>query len=212
MQYCSELVHGQPTAFSLGAPSLGVQNSISAVLDADGIAGTETVLVYTSDAPYGRALVMTANGDPTNSPVYDVYGWDYLGQKMVERFTLAGGGVVAVQGKKAFYRLEKWKVVAPSTAATTLDLGPNQILGLPYKGFIDWAKEDGVPIAALAGITLAAPVLTDPATAITGDPRGTYLGALTLNGVKEIIIGLQGDPWVNAAGNGGLHGIQHYAP
>ena len=54
------------------------------------------------------------------------------------------------------------------------------------------------------------PDLTDPATAITGEPRGAYDPIATLNGATEIIVGLVGDLAVNAAGNGGLHGIKHF--
>ena len=53
------------------------------------------------------------------------------------------------------------------------------------------------------------PVLTDPATATTGDPRGTYESITTLAGF-EIFVGMIGDNAVNASDNGGLHGIRHY--
>ena len=53
------------------------------------------------------------------------------------------------------------------------------------------------------------PDVTDPATAITGDPRGTYEPNLTLNG-SEIIVSMLGNNSVNASNNGGLHGIRHY--
>lgn len=52
------------------------------------------------------------------------------------------------------------------------------------------------------------PDTTDPATASTGDPRGTYLPAATPNGAIEFIVGYVADSSVNAAGNGGLYGIQ----
>lgn len=53
------------------------------------------------------------------------------------------------------------------------------------------------------------PDLTDPATAITLDPRGTYEPLRTLDG-SEIIVSMLGNPSVNASNNGGLHGIRHY--
>jgi hypothetical protein len=33
---------------------------------------------------------------------------------------------------------------------------------------------------------------------------------MTMDGVKEIRVGLVADNWVNASGNGGLHGIKHF--
>ncbi len=53
------------------------------------------------------------------------------------------------------------------------------------------------------------PDLTDPATATTGDPRGTYEALRTLDG-SEIIVSLLGNPSVNTSDNGGLMGIRHY--
>lgn len=53
------------------------------------------------------------------------------------------------------------------------------------------------------------PVATDPQTLTTDDPRGTYESLMVMNGVKEIVVGMLGDNAVNAAGNGGLHGIKH---
>jgi hypothetical protein len=54
-------------------------------------------------------------------------------------------------------------------------------------------------------------VTTDPATSATGDPRGLYNPTAAFNGATEFLIGMIGDPAVNANGNGGLHGIKHYA-
>src|SRR5258706_890118 len=65
-----------------------------------------------------------------------------------------------------------------------------------------------------AGLTLTPtqftlPDLTDPGTVITADPRGLYEPLTAPNG-NPIAVGLVGDMQVNAAGNGGLMGIQHY--
>jgi len=54
------------------------------------------------------------------------------------------------------------------------------------------------------------PDQTDPATRTTGDTRGSYEAVLTYDGVSEIRVGLVGDNAVNAAGNGGLHGIRQF--
>ena len=58
--------------------------------------------------------------------------------------------------------------------------------------------------------TLTAPVLTDPATVTTLDPRGLYTPNATMDGAKELVINAIASSWVNASGNGGLHGIAQY--
>jgi hypothetical protein len=52
--------------------------------------------------------------------------------------------------------------------------------------------------------------MTDPATNVSGDTRGTYEGLGTYNGVNEIIAYLNPDASVDAAGNGGLMGIKQF--
>jgi len=69
--------------------------------------------------------------------------------------------------------------------------------------------------ADMVGVTLTPtqftlPDLTDPATALTGDPRGTYEALQVYDGVSKIEAGLVGDNSVNASGNGGFLGIQHF--
>lgn len=67
----------------------------------------------------------------------------------------------------------------------------------------------------VAGVTITPtqnvlPDQTDPATTITGDPRGTYDPITAPNG-NPITVELIGDPSVSATtGNGGYHGIQQY--
>lgn len=51
---------------------------------------------------------------------------------------------------------------------------------------------------------------TDPATVSTGDPRGTFESIAVFDGVKEFLVGIVGDPAINASNNGGLLGIRHY--
>lgn len=325
MQYASDMVHSQPVAFSLGTPAAQSANNIAAATAANAAAGTIVADAYTSDSPFGRTLIFTPSGDPgAAGGVIDQYGYDYLGQPMVERFSGANGVTSILYGKKAFYKTTQTKIVTPSTNAVTWAIGRGRRLGLPYKGDLAWAKEDGalVPLykrdeivwvdraaakavaggsdmvyaqypgfvktligvpgggggatdpvitvklatVAIVGLTVTIdtsdttgltvtdtpttvgysannrfivgdrieivgaaaagafsdrvglelspiqfllPTLTDPQTTTTGDPRGTYESLAVLDGVKEIIVGMMGDNAVNAAGNGGLHGIKH---
>jgi hypothetical protein len=78
---------------------------------------------------------------------------------------------------------------------------------------VAWSKEDGVLINRFemtAGKVVNADI-TDPATSTSNDPRGTYECAQALNGIRTVVVGIAGDPAVNAAGNGGLHGIRQFA-
>lgn len=325
LQYASDMVHGQPTQVSLGAPAASDDDIIDSSIDADAVAGVIETQAYTSDSPYGRTLILTPSADPgAAGGVLDVYGFDYLGQPMVERFSGANGATAILYGKKAFYKVTKTVIVTATTNATTYKLGTGLRVGLPYKGDIIWVKENnalvelykrdvtmyatrsaadvvagfstwfrspcpgyvssligtpngggstndpvvtvelgGTAIVGLtvtidtsdtAGLTVtdapttvaynannrlvknslievlsgaqtsakgdtvgivitptqfSLPVLTDPQTTTTGDPRGTYESLMTMDGVKEIIVGLVGDNSVNSSNNGGYHGIKH---
>ena len=212
LQYASGLTHDSASAFSLGTPALADTDIIANDVDGDAVAGTEVAIDWTSDATYGRGVIITPSADPgAGGLIVDVHGFDYLGQPMVARITIAAGGAVAVATKKAFYRVTKTVIVDAATNAITFDLGTTDELGVPYKGQIMWAKEDGVFVATatMEGTDTQAD-LTDPATATTGDPRGNYNPTTALDGAKEIIIGMRADNSVNSDNNGGLHGIRHY--
>lgn len=149
MQASSELLEGQPTAFSLGSPAAVSANVIAAAIAANDVATTkETVTAYTSDAKFGRTLRLTPSGNPGNSAAIDVFGEDYLGQPMVERFTGASGATSILYGKKAFYRVLYAKIVTAASNAVTWAIGTGWRFGLPFKGDVAWAKEAGVFVQA----------------------------------------------------------------
>lgn len=320
----ADFVVGNVYPISLGTPNVNDNDSIDTDIDADAVAGTETTQSYTADSPFGRTLTMNMNGDPGNGNVIDVYGKDYLGQPMIERFTHVNGSTEVIYGKKAFYKVDKTVIVTAASNAVTADLGVGFRLGLPYKALdLAWAKENGVIVpvhkhsimlrgsladvditsgaslvfrapcpgyvktlyglpsgggsttnaattveietVAVTGLTVTmdqdaqtivsdtpttagynannrfdvgdrieivhavttgggacafeleivptqflVPDTTDPATNVTGDPRGTYEALATLDDAIEIVVGCAFDAEVNANGNGGLMGIQQY--
>jgi hypothetical protein len=213
MQYSAALMMGKSAAFSLGRPALGAATGVLGATAGNTANGTATTISdIVSDATYGRGVIVTPSADPgAGGLIVDIRGFDYLGQPMLARVTIASGGAVAVATKKAFYRVTSVTIVDNATNAITFTLGWTDELGLPYKGRLEWAKEDGafVATATMEGTDTLADT-TDPATATTNDPRGNYNPTTALDGVKEIVIGMTGDPAVNASGNGGLHGIRHY--
>lgn len=151
---------------------------------------------------YGRTLTVVASGAATSNVT--VYGRDYLGQRMRESFTL--NGTTPVVGKKAFRNVDR--ITAGVTAATTINVGYGTGFGLPYvtervaAEYID-------QVSGTVG-TLTAPIFTDPQTATTGDPRGTYVPNTAPNGSRVIELDLHFSDYVNASNNGGMHGIQHF--
>lgn len=321
MACAGDMIEGKIAKFSLGTPAASDDDLIDASIDSDATAGTEETQTWVSDSPYGRNLIWTVSGDPGAAGcTVDVYGTDYLGQQMTERFTVANTITAIQYGKKCFYRVSKTKIVTAATNAITSKLGTGTRLGLPYKGSVEWASEDGsmvtvanrvttvgydasdaeitsgfsafikAPFAgyvqtlrglpsgggsttnaattvelggtAIVGLTVTmdqdtttevtdtptttgynannrfvagglieivhaattsggacrieldlvptqatAAVTTDPQTTTTGDPRGSYEPIVTMDAVKEILIGLLGDASYNSSGNGGLHGI-----
>lgn len=210
LQYASDMELGEPTMFFLGTPAAASANAIMAAIAANAAAGTLNALAadYTVDSTFGRNIVLTPSAVPGNANVIDIIGYDYLRQPMVERFTGSAAASTALVGKKAFYGVTASKIVTAATNAITFNLGTGSILGLPYKGWLAWVKENLVPLAVTTQFTV--PDLTDPGTAVTGDPRGTYTAVAALDGVKRIEAGMFGDNYVNAAGNGGLHGLRHF--
>lgn len=157
-------------------------------------------------AKFGRVITVTGSAAGVTQDV-TLVGYDYLGQKVVK--TLAATGTSALSFGVAIKRLVSL-TVAQGAASETIDVGWNTVLGLPWKTTrINHEELDGVLSATLG--TLTAPVLTDPATATTLDPRGLYTPNATMDGAKELVINGIASSWINAAGNGGLHGIKHYA-
>lgn len=150
------------------------------------------------DATYGRALTYTGNSGADGTVT--VTGTDYLGQVMVETATL--NGTTPVAGTKAFKRVTEVVSNADGTGGTTLDLGWSDVLGLPYAAkAIGVELEDGV--SATAG-TFVAQVTTDPQTATTGDPRGTYDPNSACDGSKAFIIEIY-------TNTDNLHGVAHFS-
>jgi hypothetical protein len=212
MSYSAELIENQPTPFSLGTPAVAATTTVTTGQNAQATAGTLVHLEtsWTSDAKYGRNLTVTPSGVPGNANVIKIHGRDYLGQPMTETFTGSSASTTTLVGLKAFYGRVYTEIVTASTNAITFSVGTGSKLGLPYKGMVVFSMENGAYLlTAAAQANWTVPVLTDPATATTGDPRGIYTPTTTMDGVKEIIVGLLGDSSVNSSGNGGLHGIAH---
>jgi hypothetical protein len=191
--YASDVLDNGPFIAKLGAP---VAASANGILNDQSIASaseTTTLLEDTLDAEYGRNVTVIASGAATSTVT--VYGRDYLGQPMLETLTLNGNNTVA--GKKAF----KWidRVAYGATAATTIDLGWGDVLGLPYKAHLFMFDMENN--AAVTDGTLVVGV--DTQTATSADPRGTYDPNSACDGSKSFSV-------MYVADRSNLHGAAHY--
>ncbi len=193
MPFGAPLANNPTAIFNASALNAGAVTT----LDGTGVQNAQQIM-----EPWGRTIVLVAS--TTNTTVVQVYGADYLGQNIREDVTMASAGVVLT--KKAFKYVDT--VVCPANAGT-ISVGWGVALGLPYKT-LRVEYEVGNGLAAAAG-TLVAAVLTDPQTATTGDPRGTYTPTTAMNGVNVISAVFDCVNDVNTLYHGGLHGVKQFA-
>jgi hypothetical protein len=178
--YGPALAVGAATAnatVSGAGPLLGVANAYSASASI-GAAGSAVLGGAQTAAGVGIPdLPRNVIGAWTTSSTVTVTGTDYYGLPQTETQTGA-----TFTGKKAFKTVTGITSTAAVTAAT---FGTGNVLGLPVRvnsgDFFD-ARFDN---AADAGTFVQADI-TLPATAATGDVRGTYAPAGTLNGAKYL--------------------------
>jgi hypothetical protein len=179
----SATVGGQP-------PVLGVANaiSVSASIAAAGLAvlatlGAGTVMIAGVATPAAIPDVpRNVIGAWTTASTVTVKGLDYYGQAQTE--TQTGS---AFTGKKTFSAILS---VSSSAAITLATFGTGNVLGLPFR-----VGSGGISPAMFNDATDAGafvqPDLTMPATATTGDVRGTYAPAGALNGAKFLAISMK---------------------
>lgn len=117
-------------------------------------------------AKFGRNVVVAASGAATSKVT--VHGYDYLGQPMQEELTL--NGTSAVLSSKCFRHVTR--IEAGVTAATTIDVGWGNKLGLPYKLLKSEAEFVSGVAASDAGTFVAGNTTTPSKT--SAEPRGTY--------------------------------------
>jgi hypothetical protein len=158
-----------------GALTLTAGTSAKSVINA---AGVTVIQVNTP-----RALQVNTS---TSARAITISGYDYFGQSMTETITVSVAGT-PVSGKKAFYQISGATITGSATAVT---IGTTDILGLPIRcidaGYvvkIGWAGA----LAQDAGTFVAAD-MTNPATATTGDVRGTYTPSSASNGVRRLVM------------------------
>lgn len=145
---------------------------------------------------YGRMLQCAGSGATTGT--ITIKGRDYLGQSMVEAFTLAGAAVQS--GNKAFRYVDS--ITWTATAAINLLVGTLPALGVPYR-----IQTTAITNELLNGGTATAGALVVGSTAVqtatTTDPRGKYTPNAAPNGTNTYTLAYFADQT-------NLHGNAHF--
>lgn len=206
MQYASDVSISGEARLSFGNPILANATLFLSALSIASAGSTQASAMLLGGIitePYGRNLQVVLSGAGATTFIVD--GYDYLYQPMSENFTL--NGATPVLGKKAFKAIRQ---ITYTSIAVTLNLGVGAILGLPYKVSRVLTEEFAqLPVSTL-GVQVI-PDLTVPATATTGDPRGTFTPQSTLNGTSQLTATFEFYSDVDANNVGGLHGVPHFA-
>jgi len=199
MAYSAEVISEGPDVVSFGAPAIASTTAVAATtLIVSNTAYTATIALTTAiDAAFGRCLTYTA--DAANTRLGTARGRDYLGQPVTETPTMNGNSTV--QGNKAFKWVDSFGLNA-ANGASNVSVGTSDKLGLPYKATNVLSEEaNGVRVSTLG--SLVAGAATNPQTATSNDPRGTYDPQTTLDGTTTITATFLFDP-------SNLHGYAHY--
>lgn len=168
------------------------------------VAGALTLTDTIVELDVLRCVTITSAGDDSGV-VITVTGHDYDGQEQTE--TLAGGDSVAVTTDKAY--ADVTDVLVDGATASTIKVGTSDKLGFPVKvsrfGNVRIVYNNAA-ITASTGFTAAD--TTSPATAATGDPRGTYALQTASNGSRVFDVWIIPDATETATD---LYGVTPYA-
>jgi hypothetical protein len=147
--------------------------------------------------PFGRQLSFVSLATAAN--VVTILGRDYLGQPIRETLTI--NGATPVNTVKIYRSLDRLDWSAPNGAATTVNIGFTDVLGVPYRTVAaqNWL-EDG--ITATAGTLVTGSAVTQTAT--TTDPRGSVDFTSASNNVKTF-------SFIGVADMTNLYGNAHFA-
>lgn len=187
--YAAEVNLGAPYICNFGAPiALSTTYFASAAVMVNGSAVTLQVsdgtilnggLVPGTSASvptlWGRGLTLVASS--TNTRAVTITGYDYLGQRMTRTSTMVSATPIAIAA--AFMWVESI-VFASASDTTTVDVGYNNVFGLPFKGMQMTNEIKNEAAAANAGTFVAGLVSTTTPTATTAGVRGSYTPSTVL--------------------------------
>jgi hypothetical protein len=185
---------GTPTTASTTAIVIAQDMTVAATLTT--FAATYLPATEGMMGRYGRMLQVAGSGATTGTVT--IKGRDYLGQSMVEQFTL--NGATPVLGGKAFRYVDS--VTYTATASINLLVGTQASLGIPYR-----AQTTAITNEMINGGTATAGAIvvgsTATQTATTADPRGKYTPNSAPNGTNTYTL-------MYFADQTNLHGNAHF--
>lgn len=171
-------VAASQTPAGAGALTLTAGTGTTSVIRPDG----STVIRF--DVPRSVSFTSAAN---LSGVTFTVSGYDGLGAALTQ--TLAGPNITTVNTLKAFRDIKTVTISGVAAGAVTVGMGDT--LGLPvfsnFRGLLSIRWSTG---AAEDTGTYTAGDTTSPATAATGDVRGTYLPSTASNGSRRLYIRL----------------------
>lgn len=202
--------------------SLAILDFVPATLDRDGIcvaqvrtgAGDLTINgafatagMATLDAgvkSYGRCVGIYSGGN-LSALTFTVYGYD--AQRRPVREAIAGPNNTTTAGVKSFKTITR--VAVSATIGTNVEVGTIDKFGLPmYLASLSQVVHVGYgETLARDAATFAIGVTTSPATATTGDTRGTVIPSAVTNGSKRLVVVMVPDMTSDAS----QFGVQQYA-
>lgn len=202
MSYDAQIQQGGHIYVEFGAPATASATAILVAQDMT-TAGTQTTFAttYTPTVEgmmgrYGRMLVVNGSGATTGTVT--IKGRDYIGQSMVESFTL--NGTTPVNGNKAFRYVDS--VTWTATAAINLLVGTRLAIGVPYRVQVTTITNEMVNgTTATAGALVVGSSAVQTAT--TADPRGMYTPNSAPNGTNTYSL-------MYFADQTNLHGNAHF--
>jgi hypothetical protein len=196
-----------------GTLSLGTLNAIPF-----GQAGT--IMMWLPEAMCSRAISITSTTSQVAATVFTIVGADVYGQAMTETITTSGTSATTTNGVKAWKYIQS---ITPSKTDATgsYSVGTQDIVGLPIRSDnftpvvgTEWDLSlyfNSAGIASATGYTAA--VTTSPATATSGDVRGTYALQTASSGTLRLIATQSPNPaamGVSATAGVGLFGPSQY--
>ena len=157
--------------------------AIDLAMGSVGFGQSGTMQTWDPTKAVSRAIRITSVGNDSTA-TFTVKGFDLYGYPMTETITGANAGIAT--GKKA------WKYITSIIPAVTLSgsavsVGTSDVIGLPLRADFFCYTElcyNNTWITTNTGFTVADS--TSPATALTGDVRGTYLLQSASDGTKRI--------------------------
>lgn len=195
--------------------SASTNQPVTGLLALDGAAGRVSFgsagTIQLWDPTKALSRVVTITTATSDVAVYTVRGYDIYGYPMTEAITAAGA--TTVSGKKAFKYVAS--VTPVGTVGATATVGTGDVFGFPiYSATFTIGAEADVGIswngAAIAATTgYLAGVTTNPATATTGDVRGTYAVQSASDATKRLVI-TQSPTIANIGSATGLFGVQQF--